>query len=149
MKSLKVELAEPVSSPIQWYAAHIVMAVKLLEGTQTEFPIWENIILISATNADEAYEKAEIRARDDEGGDGFTWDGIPATWVFAGIRKMVSCVDPEQRPGDGTELTYSSFQFDNEDDLKAFAAGKEVRLTIGDEEPVEFKKINHAHSQCP
>ncbi len=135
---IKDGFKEVPNSPIQWYVAHIVMAVKLLEGVQTEFNIWENIILISATNADEAYEKAEIRARQDEGSDGFTWGGVPARWEFAGIRKMVSCVDPEQRPGDGTELTYSSFEFECEDDLKAFVAGEEVRLTIGDEEPVEF-----------
>ncbi len=138
MKTIKVESTEPVSLPIQWYAAHIVMAVKLLEGVQTEFKVWENIILISATSGDEAYEKAENRARADEGGDGFTWGGIPAKWEFAGIRKIVSCVDSEQRPGDGTELTYLSFQFESEDDLKAFMAGKEVRLTIGDEVPMEF-----------
>jgi hypothetical protein len=128
---------EPIDSPVQWYAAHIVMVVKLLEGVQTEFKIWENIILISATSADEAYEKAEIRARVDEGHDGFTWGGIPARWEFAGIRKIVSCVEPERRPGDGTELTYSSFEFESEDDLKAFVAGEEVRLKIGDEMPVE------------
>lgn len=129
---------EPTNSSVQWYAAHIVMAVKLLEGKQTEFKVWENIILISATSGDEAYEKAEIRARKDEGGDGFTWGGIPAKWEFAGIRKIVRCVDPEQRPDDGTELTYSTLTFDCEEDLNLFVDGKEVRLTIGDEAPVEF-----------
>ena len=129
---------ESTNSPIQWYAAHIVMAVKLLDGEQTEFPIWENIILISAISDDEAYDKAEIRARKDEGDDDFTWGGIPAKWEFAGIRKIVSCVDPEQRPDDGTEFTYSTLTFDSEDDLNLFVDGKEVQLTIGNEAPVEF-----------
>ncbi len=32
----------------RWFAAHIVMMVKLKDQKQDHFPVWENIILIEA-----------------------------------------------------------------------------------------------------
>jgi hypothetical protein len=64
-----------------WYAAHIVMAVKFKRGEQNRFPVWENIVLISAESEEEAFAKAEERGRCEEGDDGgtFTWGDRPAT----------------------------------------------------------------------
>jgi hypothetical protein len=47
---------------MSWYAAHIVMRVKLKAGRQERFPVWENIILIQAGSEDEAFARAEQRA---------------------------------------------------------------------------------------
>jgi hypothetical protein len=92
----------------KWFAAHIVMYVEFKTERQTTYPVWENIVLIHAAGEDEAFAKAESKGRESEGDDGgtFQWDNIPARWVFGGVRKLTLCEDPDERPGDGTEVTY-------------------------------------------
>jgi Domain of unknown function (DUF4288) len=46
---------------MSWYAAHIVMVVKLKEQPQERYPIWENIVLLDAASDDEAFDRAEQR----------------------------------------------------------------------------------------
>src|SRR5215468_4059584 len=60
---------------MNWYAAHIVMVVKLKEGTQRRFPAWENIVLLSAASEAAALAKAEAIGRASEGDDdgSFRW----------------------------------------------------------------------------
>ena len=97
--------SQPVST---WYAAHILMYVKLKEGTLKGIPVWENIVLIEAQSDEEAFAKAKKKGEESAGDDGgsFRWAGKPATWVVAGVRKVTLCEDAEERPGDGTEITY-------------------------------------------
>jgi hypothetical protein len=101
--------AETEKQVMRWYAAHIVMAVQLKNGKQIRFPVWENILLVAAATEDAAFAKAEAHGRAEEGDDGgtFRWGGKPARWVFAGVRKLTECVSPEERPGDGTEITFN------------------------------------------
>ena len=122
-----------------WYAAHSIMYVKFKDGNQDKYPIWENIILIEASSSDEAWDKAEIRAREDEDedenprGESF-WEGRPFKFVFAGIRKLVSCMDKEiflneeNSPTHGTEITYSQMEFPDFDSLSKFLKGEEVSV---------------------
>src|SRR5947209_17169270 len=124
---------------MSWYAAHVVLYVKYKKGPQSKFPVWENVFLIEAATDEEAFAKAEARAREDEGDcDGsFRWGGRPATWVFAGIRKLVSCDDPDERPGHGSEVTYTEMQLDSEEAVRKMAAGEAVTVELTDEFPVE------------
>jgi hypothetical protein len=91
----------------RWYAAHLVLYVKLKAGAQRPFPVWENIVLLRARSEEEALAKAEQRGRAEAGDDDgtFRWNGKPAEWVFAGVRKLTLCEDSEDRPGDGTEVS--------------------------------------------
>jgi hypothetical protein len=50
-------------------------------------------------------------------------------WVFAGVRMLVACDDPDERPGDGTELSYSKLELDSLEDVKRLASGKAVQVT--------------------
>ena len=59
----------------------------------------------------------------------FTQDGVPARWVVAGVRKSVECDDSEERPGHGTEVSYSQFQLDDEATLRRFLDEEPVALT--------------------
>jgi hypothetical protein len=106
------------------------MYVKFKDGNQTKYPFWENIILIEAESSDEAYEKAEVRARQDEGDSrgSFTHESRPARRVFAGLRKLVSCVFPEERPGHGTEITYSQMEVTSGADFKKLVNGEPVMV---------------------
>ncbi len=113
-----------------WFAAHLIMYVKFKEQPQSTFPVWENIVLINADSEDEAFAKAEKHGHDHEGDDegSFRWGGKPATWVFAGVRKLTVCQDPEERPSDGTELSYTEMQLGSEQSVRKLAKGEPVEV---------------------
>jgi len=117
-----------------WYAAHIVMYVKLKDGTGGKTTIWENVVLIKAASEEEAFAKATQRGHADEGDDDgtFRWGGKPARWLFAGIRKMTLCDDPEKRPGDGTEVSYTEMEVESEQAVWKLLEGKPIAVRLKD-----------------
>lgn len=119
---------------MNWYAAHIIMAVKLKEKPQKQFPVWENIVLIEADSEKEAFARAEqcgrASAGDDDGS--FRWDGEPATWLFVGVRKMVECALMGSRPGDGDEMSYTELVCDSWETVQQLAQGESVSLRYND-----------------
>ena len=118
-----------------WYAAHLILYVKLKNHTQRNYPIWENIVLIKARSEEEAFAKAEARGKEEEGDDGgtFRWAGKPARWVFAGVRKLTLCEDAEKRPDDGTEVSYTELEVDSEQAVRKLVRGQSVAVTYKDE----------------
>ena len=118
----------------KWFAAHVVMYVKLKDQPQKQFTVWENIVLIKARSEDEAFEKARLRGQEEAGDeDGtFRWDGKPACWVFAGVRKLTACEDPDKRPGDGTEITYTEMLLESEQAVCKLVNGDPVALEYAD-----------------
>jgi hypothetical protein len=119
---------------MSWYAAHLIMYVKLKERPQSKFTVWENIVLIQAASEEEAWNKAEERGRADEGDDDGTlrWGGKPATWVFEGIRKLTACHSEQKRPGDGTEISFTEMQVESEQALHKLAEGLPVTVKYND-----------------
>jgi hypothetical protein len=119
---------ERKQQPMKWYATHIIMYVQFKDGNQNTYPIWENVVLICAENDDEAFIKAEKIGKDSEGDDqkSMTWGERPATMVFAGIRKLIACVDSTIQPNDGTEITYSQFTVNNKESLDLLVNGSIV-----------------------
>lgn len=119
---------------MRWFAAHIVMMVKIKEQKQDDFPVWENIVLIKAASEAEAYQQAEDLGRKDEGDDGgtFRWGKLPAMWVFAGVRKLTECALFDDRPESGDEITYTEFWFKTKNDVKRFVEGKASAAVVND-----------------
>jgi hypothetical protein len=119
---------------MSWYAAHIIMAVKLKDARQDRFPVWENVVLVEGASDAEAFAKAKQIGRRDEGDDDgtFRWGGQPATWVFVGVRKLTDCVVDGARPGDGDEITYTELELDSQEAVKQLAAGKPVVVRYRD-----------------
>jgi len=115
---------------MSWFAAHLIMYVKLKGKRQSRFPVWENIVLIEADSEAQAFHKAEQRGRLEEGDDegSFRWGSQPARWVFAGVRKLTTCEDPETRPSDGTEVSYSELELDSQEAVAQLVAGEPVAL---------------------
>jgi hypothetical protein len=113
---------------VAWYAAHIVMSVKFRDGNQDSYPLWENIVLLEAPSDEEAKSKAVQQGRESEGDSNgsFRWNDRPATWVFAGVRKIIACEDPSDRPGDGIEITYSEMVVDSQEALEKLVKGEPV-----------------------
>jgi hypothetical protein len=122
---------------MNWFAAHIVMWVKMKRKRQTRFPCWENIVLIHAASEAEAFAKAEKRGHQEEGdcGGTFRWGGQPASWVFGGVRKLVLCQNPEDRPEDGSEITYTEIEVESKEALDKLIAGDPVALQHTDRFP--------------
>jgi len=119
---------------MSWFTAHLVLYVKFKDRTQKRFPVWENLILVRADSEDEAFAKAEARGREEEGDDdgSFRWDGEPATWVFAGVRKVTACDDPGRRPGDGTEVSYIEMELGSEEAVRRLSEGESVTVRLKD-----------------
>jgi Domain of unknown function (DUF4288) len=119
---------------MQWYAAHIILYVKLKQKAQQRYTFWENIILIKAASEEEAWNKAERRGRGQAGDDDgtFRWGGEPAEWVFAGVRKLTLCEDEESRPSDGTEVSYLEMEVDSKTALSRLLNGHPVRVLLRD-----------------
>lgn len=110
---------------MKWYAAHAIMYVEFKGGRQTEFPVWENVLLVGARSVGEAMKRARRRAREDTGDarGSMVWDGRPARWRYGGIRKLIECQSPEDRPQSGTEITYSEFLVKGRDGLRKLTRG--------------------------
>lgn len=117
-----------------WYAAHVIMSVRFRKPEdQTNFPVWENVVLVQAEDEERAWEKAEHlgQVEESEGDDEMRWNGKPARWVFAGVRKVVECRSADDdRPVDGAEVTYSQLIFSDESALSRFVEGGVVSASV-------------------
>ena len=124
---------------MNWFAAHILLYVERKQQPQDRFPVWENIVLIEAATEDEAFDKAEAIGRCSEGDDdgSFRWDGEPARWVFAGVRKLTACETGERRPGDGTELTFLQMEVGSREALNSLVDSRPVLVEFEEPFPSE------------
>ncbi|GAB2876451.1 hypothetical protein GCM10027277_52330 [Pseudoduganella ginsengisoli] len=120
---------------MEWFAAHIVLRVVFKTQNQSTFPAWENVYLIEAPDEDIALSKAESigLSLERDGDCSFEWNGQPARWSFCGVRKLISLVsatDPENKPTDGCEVTYASFEFESEKAVEDFVNCEETLARI-------------------
>lgn len=114
-----------------WFSASAIMYVRYKDGNQSNYPVWENVHLIQAATPEEAQEKAIRRAKEDEGDDSgsFTWNQRPATWLFAGLRKILTVSHSSDSDElDGAEITFSEFELETEAELSALVNGGDVRV---------------------
>jgi hypothetical protein len=122
---------------MKWYGVHVLMAVRFRDGDQKTFPAWENVYLIQAKDGDEAETKAAAIGKQNEGDSSgtFTWDDRPASWIYAGVRKVIeisNATSTGNEPSDGAEVTYATLEFNSEQALKGYAAGESAELRVVD-----------------
>lgn len=118
---------------MRWYTAHVITYIRYKAQRQETFPVYENLVLIAATSTQEAVQKAADKARLEYVGDSegtLTSDGEPAEMVFAGVRKVVLVDDSDERPGDGTELSYTEMQVSSIEDIERLAAGQTLPVRL-------------------
>ncbi len=117
-----------------WYCVHARHYFHETEAAQTKFVFYESLYLIEAATRDEARSKAEAKARLDEGGEGFTVNGRRAQLKFGCIFKFVDCheLGDDGRPADGSDLSYSVYVADSEEEFKNFLAGEPARVIYDD-----------------
>jgi hypothetical protein len=124
----------PAGGTSMWFAAHVIMYFKFKDGQQDSYPVWENVFLVEAPNAEEGHQKAERLGQADEGDSGgsLTCGGRPCTLTYAGIRKLVTVqggVDnPGDLPADGAEVTYSQLVLKDAKALAWLVGGKPVTV---------------------
>lgn len=118
-----------------WYAAHIVIGIMPIQRPSETILVHENVVLVEAPSETDALGKAKAIGQTEAAlQDGLTLNGAPAKRVFAGVRKLITVSNPEtsnldqDKPSDGTEITYSVYEVSNEEVLKEFAAGSEVAV---------------------
>lgn len=118
-----------------WYAAHIVIGIMPIKEPIGPILVHENVVLIEAASEADALGKAkQIGQTEAALQDGLTIGGAPAKRVFAGIRKIITVSNPEtrdqdqDRPSDGTEITYSVYKVSNKQELNKLAEGSEVSV---------------------
>jgi hypothetical protein len=113
-----------------WYAAHVILYVVFRDGNQDSYPVWENVFIVESADEETARTVAEGLGREGEGDSNgsMKWEGRPASWVFAGVRKLVKCDSDPEAPRHGTEVTYSEFSVDSLATLRELAAGRRVRI---------------------
>ena len=118
-----------------WFAASVIVAVKLKKGKQKKFPVFENVYLIEAKSARQAQGRAKEIGKREQGADNsLTLDDEPAEMVFVGVRKIVTIANQfplsqdASRPRHGTEVTYSLLELDRARDVLKLARGSPVSL---------------------
>lgn len=113
-----------------WYCSHAVLYFQFKDGRQDHFPAWENVYLIEATDAKEAWTKGIARARLNEGDSAgsLSLEDRPATLVFAGLRKVISVshAGSENQIADGDEVTFSKCRFSDAASFQKFVNGGET-----------------------
>jgi hypothetical protein len=120
---------------MSWYAAHAIVAYRPTEPSKGKIIVYENVILLEAASDEEAEKKARklAKASTIEGG-ALKFDGERTIESLMGIRKIISVSNPwpysqeEDRPVEGTEITYSKFSVKDESTLSKLARGEEVLI---------------------
>ena len=124
-----------------WFAAHIIMYFQRKTGPQPQFTVWENVHLIEAVDSEEAYARAEMLGRREEGDDSATLretdaDGVdhPTRRVFAGVRKVLTVAHEraDDQLGTDDEVTFSEFIVDNQEAVLRLAAGETITVVYSD-----------------
>lgn len=119
---------------VMWYVANAVLYLKHVNrNDQLSYVVWENSYLIEADSDASAFELAEQRAREDEdhfeGPDCGTYEnGVPAEWVFAGIRGIARVENYNERPGSGDEVGFREFRLQSLEEIEKLASGELVHI---------------------
>lgn len=111
----------------RWYSAHVVMYFRFVEGKQTSFPVYENVLLLSAASEKIAWLKASRLGRAAEDPTS-RYGNRKAVLTFAGVRKVIRC-EFADRLYDGAEATYSQFRFRTKGEFVRFVRGGAVSGT--------------------
>ena len=121
-----------------WYAAHIIVSHRPINSdNEDDIGLYENVILISAKDDDEANLKAEQYGENSIVQDDTltTMEGVHLETAFVGVRKIIEIQNPpslnsaETVPVDGTEITYSKFAVKDEAALAKLVNGEEVLIS--------------------
>ncbi len=109
------------------------MRMRYRQGSPEPHYLMEDVVLLEARNPSEARALAEQRGRSDSNEDDLTFrcDDRPAYWAFAGVRMVMDCDDPAERPSSGTEITYLRYRAAKSEDVDRLLARDSVDVEFG------------------
>ena len=120
---------------MRWFGAHAIFVTRYRRGSQTAFPVTENVYLIEAHSPRDAQRKAlKIALADNVDDKSLTLNDRPARQEFLGFRKVVEISNPfprpqsTEKPRHGTEITYSFFEVTSR--LINLTGGKSKNLQV-------------------
>lgn len=118
-----------------WFAASIIIGMKRVDDADGPILVHENVVLFEASNGEEAIHKARAAGEAEAAiDDDLRLDGEPAKRIFAGVRKVITISNPppydldQDRPTDGTEITYSVFEVSDDEALRRLASGEQTEV---------------------
>jgi len=131
------------------FSAHIIFYFKnkydndLCHYDDTDFVVWENIVIFVCENLDEAFKKANTRGHIDAQStdEELQLDGHPADMIFGGVRKVV---ESDLLPNDANlELIASSIDGLEVSYTKMIVKGFDnlANLINGDESVVQINAV--------
>lgn len=116
-----------------WYSAHAIFYYKHEE--QESFLVHENVYILEAPDERQALAAAEKLACEnvDLNEDGhLEVNGVPAQYLFAGIRKLIEVeTNPQTAKGElpsGTEVTYSVLEVDSLSEVEMLVDGASISV---------------------
>lgn len=122
-----------------WYTASLIQVIRLKEGRQEIFPVFENYKLIEASSVKEAFEKADkIGVLEESMDDTLRFCGKPAYYAYMGVRKMIEIWDDILTSG--VEVSHSYMEVETEEQLKKLSEGKAVMVNYIDMDDMEDTK---------
>jgi len=116
-----------------WYTARLIFYTKFKDGIQDKYPIHEKIVLIEATTFDDAREKAFQIGNEKYAGfinKEYSYEGRPATVIFAGASKHYDLVEEEDWLRHTTEASFTFFDVMSKADLTKLTTGNEVTVAL-------------------
>lgn len=130
------EQPEPLDSGKCWFCAHVIIWQQYKDGIQDDYGIWENIYLVKADTAEEAWQKAECKGIEiTEHDDGLEINGRPARWVYGGVRKLITAIDSSffeckihEVMENIIELTWNEYTVPDKQSLDKLIAGDSVNV---------------------
>ena len=113
-----------------WFAAHVLETTQVIDGTQAEYPVWENIMVFEAPDHDVVWDVAEVVARKRYGYDPVSSDtsleGKPARRRLVGIRRIVFILD--QFPASGAEVSYLHYHVPDMESLEKLMCEEPINI---------------------
>ena len=119
----------------EWYVASAVFGTFSADSHEQLLLVEERAYLLSVDHSEDIHQKAESCARSEESSTLLTCDNRSARARFLGIRKIVSVRShiqdrtPGDAPRNGSELTFTFFRLNDENDLAKFLNGETVGVT--------------------
>lgn len=117
-----------------WYAAHTITFFQYSDASAGEVSVWENIMLVESADDEAAGREAARLARMEEGNAGGRLEmfGRPGRLVFAGVRKVQLVMENDERPGHGSEISYSELTVASMAEVEALARGLKTNVDLDD-----------------
>ena len=121
-----------------WFAAHVLETTLIIDGAQSQYPVWENIMVFEAPDHDTVWDVAEEVARKRYGheSESLSLEGRPAQRRLVGIRRVVFILD--KFPASGAEVSYLHYHVPDLESMEKLMCDEQIEIRF--DESVEKPK---------